>query len=99
MWFLAGMRIFRAGEGAEQKRKAFEAFKKSYPKLSNWKLKLIGPIEEEFKEYINNFYNENPNLKNIVEFTGPIYDRKQLADEYNKAKIFCLTSRYESFGL
>lgn len=76
-----------------------EAFKKSYPKLSNWKLKLIGPIEEEFKEYINNFYNENPNLKNIVEFTGPIYDRKQLADEYNKAKIFCLTSRYESFGL
>ena len=76
-----------------------EGFKKAYPNIKNWKLKLIGPIEEDFHSYIDNFYKENPKLKKVVEFTGPIYNRDELNNEYNKAKIFCLTSRYESFGL
>ena len=76
-----------------------ECFKKAYPNIKNWKLKVIGPIEEDFHSYIDNFYKENPKLKKVVEFTGPIYNRDELNNEYNKAKIFCLTSRYESFGL
>lgn len=76
-----------------------EAYKNIYQDIPNWKLKIIGPIEEEFKEEISKFYKENPELSEIVEFTGAIYDRQKLMEEFEKAKIFCLTSRYESFGL
>ena len=76
-----------------------EGYKRIYKHIPNWKLKVIGPIEEKFKDYISNYYKENPELKNRVEFTGAIFDRTKLMKEFEKAKIFCLTSRYESFGL
>ncbi len=38
-------------------------------------------------------------MKDKIIFTGPIYDRNKLNEEYKKSKIFCLTSRFESFGL
>lgn len=76
-----------------------EAYKKIYRDIPDWKVKIIGPIEEEFKENINEFYKQNPEIKTKLEFTGPIFERQDLIQEYEKAKIFCLTSRYESFGL
>lgn len=68
-------------------------------KFPTWKLKLIGTIEEDFKPFIHKFFIDNPELKKRVEFVGPIYDRNALAEEYSRAKVFCLTSSWESFGL
>lgn len=62
-----------------------------------WSLYVVGPCAEEFKEKIAEFYRET-NLQDRVIFMGPIYDKKKLYQLYNYAKIFCLTSRYESFG-
>ena len=76
-----------------------EGFKLAEDKIGNWKLKIIGPIESDFRNYIDEFYINNPNLKDKIIFTGPIYDRNKLNEEYKKSKIFCLTSRFESFGL
>ncbi|MBP2032212.1 glycosyltransferase involved in cell wall biosynthesis [Clostridium algifaecis] len=76
-----------------------EGFKLAESKIENWKLKIVGPIENDFRNYIKKFYKENPQLKEKITFTGPIYDRNKLNEEYRKSKIFCLTSRYESFGL
>ena len=42
---------------------------------------------------------QNPQLLEKVIFTGEIADKQALNAEYQKAKIFCLTSRLESFGL
>ncbi len=39
----------------------------------------------------------NPELKDSIIFTGKIMDRKLIEEEYLKAKIFCLTSRFEGF--
>lgn len=64
----------------------------------DWKLYVVGPCTEEFREKITEFYAET-HLQNRVVFTGPIYDKKELSRLYNRAKIFCLTSRYESFGI
>ena len=58
----------------------------------DWELHLIGPIEEQFKSYISEFYRET-HLENRVKFVGPIYDKCELFQYYNKAKVFCLTSR------
>ncbi|WP_373899001.1 glycosyltransferase family 4 protein [Haloimpatiens sp. FM7315] len=88
--------------GAEEKNTPMllEAFSKvSDAAKSGWKLKLIGPIEENFKSYIEDFFEKNPNLKGRIEIIGPIKDRRKLYDEYKKSKIFCLTSEFESFGI
>ena len=67
--------------------------------LKNWKFYLIGPIEEEFKQEVEKFYSENPDKIGKVIFTGPIYDKKELWEFYNRSKVFVLTSKFESFGL
>lgn len=75
-----------------------QAFKIASEKIGNWKLKLVGTIEPGFNQYIDNYLLTYPKLKDKVIFTGPIYDRKLLIDEYRKSKIFCLTSRVEAFA-
>lgn len=76
-----------------------EGFKLFAENTKSWKLRVIGPIEERFKKYIDDFMEKNPKLNGKIEFIGAIYDREKLEKEYIKAKVFCLTSRYESFGL
>lgn len=65
----------------------------------DWKLEVIGPIEDSFQVYIKEFFESNPLLVRRVIFTGSITDRRILEDKYNKAKIFVLTSRFEGFAL
>ncbi len=65
----------------------------------NWKLVFVGPVEESFKAYTDKFFEKAPDLKHRVIFTGPVYDREALYEYYKKAKVFCMTSKYESFGI
>ena len=60
---------------------------------------MVGPISEEFKDYIEDFFKENPSLKNSIIFTGNIVNRKELYEIFAEAKIFCLPSRYGSFEI
>lgn len=85
--------------GTEQKNT--EMFLSALEKinLTGWKVVLIGSIEEKFTTYINAYYKRNPHLQKIINFVGPISNRYELANWYSKAKVFCLSSRWESFGL
>lgn len=87
--------------GSKQKRTdiLLEGFLKVHEFLPSWKLKIIGPIEESFKSYINTYFQQYPQMKNKIQIIGEIRDHKLLYNEYKKAKIFCLTSDYESFGI
>ena len=67
--------------------------------MNGWKFYLIGPIDNSIKQEIQNFYDNNPNKKESVVFTGAIYDKKELWEYFNRAKVFVLTSRYEGFAL
>lgn len=67
--------------------------------LKNWKFYFIGSVEQEFQEKINVFFEKNPSKKKNIIFTGIIKNKKELYDYYNRAKIFILSSRYESFGI
>lgn len=67
--------------------------------LENWKVILAGPVEPRFKSAMESAVEKFPNLRGRVEFTGEITDRKALFDLYDRAKIFCLTSPFESFGI
>lgn len=74
-----------------------EALKKS--DLKEWKFYLIGPIEPDFKSEVEELYRSFPDKQGQVIFTGPIYDKKELWEYYNRAKVFVLTSRWESYAL
>jgi len=65
----------------------------------NWKVILIGSIENNFNSNIKEFYKNNPHLKNTVQFLGMLNDKNVIYDYLSKSKIFLLTSRYESFAL
>lgn len=67
--------------------------------LKDWKFYLVGPIEPSLQSDIDSFYQQNPDKKDSVIFTGAIYDKKELWEYYNRSKVFVLTSKWESFAL
>lgn len=67
--------------------------------LGEWTVCLIGPIEKSFQPHIDTFFERHPEKKNKIIFTGPVYDKKELWEYYNRAKVFVLTSSWESYGL
>lgn len=67
--------------------------------LGEWTVCLIGPIEKSFQPHIDTFFERHPEKRNKIIFTGPIYDKKELWEYYNRAKVFVLTSSWESYGL
>lgn len=92
--------VGRIGSPEKDSKILMDAFAKvDKSKLGDFKLVFVGPIEEEFKKEIEDYFKEHEDLHERVIFKGPIYDRKELYDEYRKAKIFCLTSKFESVGI
>lgn len=66
--------------------------------LKNWTVYVIGPIEEAFNKEIEKFKN-NLNICFDIVFTGGIFNKTELYEYFAKAKVFILTSRFESYGL
>jgi glycosyltransferase involved in cell wall biosynthesis len=91
--------VGRIGAKEKAHEDLLEAFKIASPHIKEWNLHLIGPVEESFKPYIEKYLSESPGLKSRIVFSGNITDRLELDAKYAKAKIFCLTSKWESFGL
>lgn len=67
--------------------------------FKNWKIVFAGPVQEEFKKVIDEFFQKHPRLKENLVFLGDINDRLQLYELYDGSKICCLSSESESFGL
>jgi glycosyltransferase involved in cell wall biosynthesis len=76
-----------------------EAFAVCSDKIPNWTLKLIGPVADEFKPIIDDYFIRYPHLNEKVIFTGNMDDRELLSNEYRSAKIFVLSSRWEGSPL
>lgn len=92
--------VGRIGSPEKDSKILMDAFAKVHKgKLGSWKLVFVGPIEDDFKKEIEAYFEEHKELREKVIFKGPMYDRKALYDEYRKAKIFCLTSKFESVGI
>lgn len=74
--------------------------------LKDWKIYMIGPItnsfaineNDVFQKKIDKFFEECPQHKDKLIFTGIIYDRKEIFNYYNRAKILLSTSRHEGFA-
>jgi glycosyltransferase involved in cell wall biosynthesis len=65
--------------------------------MKGWKMVFVGPVNPNFKTYFEEMSIGFPSLKEKTVFTGSISNRVELYEWYNRAKIFCMTSRKESF--
>lgn len=91
--------IYVARIGTYQKNT--ELFLKILEKVDfqDWRVDIIGSIEESFKPVIKDFFNRNVQLQEKINFLGNITSREKIYEIYSKSKIFCMTSRYEGFPL
>lgn len=85
--------------GTEQKNNEMLLAALTNIDLKNWKIYIIGPFTKKFKIKYDEFIKNNQDKKENVILIGNIEDKNLLYDYYNKAKIFLLTSRWESFGI
>ncbi len=85
--------------GAKEKRNDIlvESFIKIHKQLPDWKLKLIGPVQDDFKNYIEDVSQKYPELKSRIILTGIITDKRILHEHFMSAKVFALTSESEGF--
>jgi glycosyltransferase involved in cell wall biosynthesis len=94
------LQVARVGAPEKNTELLLEAFKRIKDiETSTWKLVLVGPVEKGFEAYLKKYFEENPALKQKVILRGNIIDRKKIFEEYKRAKIFCLSSDFESFGI
>lgn len=61
-----------------------------------WKFVFIGPATDEFIKKIEAFKLNYPNKADSIIMTGNIMDRQTVYEYCKKARIICMTSRYES---
>lgn len=82
--------------------KAHDILLKAYAKIAeefDFVLKLVGPIDNNFKKFLSVFFDSYPHLKKQIIFTGSIENKEKLKIEYEKAKIFIMTSLEEGAPL
>ena len=87
--------VGRLGTRQKATEVLLEAFATIANQIPDWKLHLVGSIEDTFWDYIVDYYKRYPSLTQRVIFTGPILDREVLKKEYQNAKIFALPSTLE----
>ena len=74
--------------------------------LKDWKIYMLGPITSSFdlkegdgfQKVIDQFFEECPQHKDKLIFTGMIYDAKTVFEYYNRAKVLLATARHEGFA-
>lgn len=87
--------VSRLGTAQKANHVMLDAFARIADKIPDWKFYLVGTMETNFRNYIDNYFKKYPALKERVCFTGAIRDKVQLKNMYLKAKIFALSSIQE----
>ena len=87
--------VGRLGTGQKKTEVLLEAFAKIADEIPDWKVYLVGNVDDAFKPYLDDFMKQNSRLKDRIIFTGPVYDRDDLADIYDRSKIYVLSSELE----
>lgn len=85
----------RIGPYQKNNEMLIEAFMNIKDKVDGWNLVLAGGIEEKFRKYMYGILQSNVDIQNRILFTNEL-SRETLKKMYEKAKVFCLTSRYEA---
>ena len=85
--------------GTEQKNTEMLLEALAVTDMKDWTFYLVGPVDQTFQPIVDRFFEKHPEKRGSVVFTGPIYDKRELWEYYNRAKVFVLTSIWESYAL
>lgn len=74
--------------------------------LKDWKIYMLGPVTSsfdlneggDFQKKIDRFFEECPQHRGKLVFTGMVYDQKEVFGYYNRAKVLLATARHEGFA-
>lgn len=82
-------------------QKASEILLEAFLKINrpDWTLVFAGPIFNQFDLYVEEKRKQYPQLAGNIFLTGKLDDRAKINELYDKATVFCLPSRWESFGI
>lgn len=67
--------------------------------LKEWKVLLIGELDNNIKEYVDEFLEKNYSLKDKIVLIGNISDKDLYYSYLNKCKIFCTPFKYDGISL
>jgi glycosyltransferase involved in cell wall biosynthesis len=87
--------VGRIGTQLKNNEELLVAFAKIAGRLPDWKIHLAGPVDNQIKPFISDYFAAFTDLKDRVIFLGNIVDKADLYSEYSKSKIFALTSVLE----
>ncbi len=81
--------------------KNYELLLRALPLIrwEDWRMVIVGDCTPDFVLARDAFFRRHPEIRDKVEFTGAITDRKKLYDLYARSKVFFLPSLKESFGI
>lgn len=65
----------------------------------NWKVLLVGDMTNSFENYLDNSFNNEPELRGIIEYCGIVSNKEKLLKLYSESRILIMTSKTESFGI
>lgn len=68
-------------------------------KLGDWQFWFVGTRTPEFDARLSAFRAARPELASRIVVRDFIASREELSAMYRRAKVYCLTSRWESFGI
>ncbi len=87
--------VSRLGTREKRTDLLLEAFASIASEIPDWRLRLVGGIEDVFRPFLSGFFEAHPELRERISFSGHLKDRDALYDEYLRAKIFALPSYWE----
>ena len=90
--------VSRHGDYAKNSELMFDALGEMGD-IGEWQVWFVGPMTDGFKKRRDRFVEQFPLLAEKVVCTGQIDDKRQLFDLYSRARVLCLTSRWESWGM
>lgn len=92
------LNVGRIGTKQKATEVLLEGFALAADRLPGWRLRVVGPIEPGFQVYLQDFFSKHSDLQARIDMVGEIRDPLRLNAEYAAARVFCSTSRFESFG-
>ena len=89
------LEVARIGSPEKRTKDLMLAFAQMADRFADWQLRLVGGIDARFLPFKEQFEKSHPELAGRVVFTGGIYDKAKLYEEYRRAKVFALMSQSE----
>lgn len=87
--------VGRIGSPEKQNEILLEAFAAVADRLPDWRVELVGPVEEGFRAYLQGYREQHPQAYERVSLPGNVPDKKRLYAYYRRAAVFVLTSPRE----